>query len=152
MASWGEFAAAEPNMAQFGADRFSMGVAYLATIRPDGAPRVYPVSPIIGEDQLLMFMKNTSPKGNDIKRDGRYMLHCAVTDRFGRSGEFYVSGHARHVEPGETRLWELAVTYGYVPKPTYILFVFGVENAMTTLYFGEERIRRRWKAAEHAAP
>ncbi len=47
--SWTTLETADPELAAFGAERFtSTGVAYLATVRGDGAPRVYPVTPIIG--------------------------------------------------------------------------------------------------------
>ncbi|MCA1555037.1 MAG: pyridoxamine 5'-phosphate oxidase family protein, partial [Chloroflexi bacterium] len=77
MKHWANFAAAAPELAAFGAQRLHGSVAYLATIRPDGAPRVHPVTPIIGEGHLFVFMEPTSPKGKDLQRDNRYALHCA---------------------------------------------------------------------------
>ncbi|MGH2405330.1 MAG: pyridoxamine 5'-phosphate oxidase family protein, partial [bacterium] len=52
-------------------------MAYLATLRGDGAPRVHPVTPIVGEGRLFLFMEPTSPKGHDLRRDGRYALHSS---------------------------------------------------------------------------
>jgi hypothetical protein len=58
MTSWKNFTQQAPELAEFGAARFASGVAYLGTIRPDGGPRVHPVTPIIGE-QLFLFMEPT---------------------------------------------------------------------------------------------
>jgi hypothetical protein len=91
MSSWKEFARLAPEIAAFGEARFESGVAYLGTLRADGSPRVHPVTPIIGE-QLFLFMEPTSPKGQDLQRDPRYTLHCAVEDSSGGEGEFYVRG------------------------------------------------------------
>ncbi len=90
MTSWQEFAQRAPELAAFGKTRFQSEVAYLATLRPDGSPRVHPVTPIIGE-QLFLFMEPTSPKGKDLQRDGRYMLHCSVGNSSGGGSEFHVS-------------------------------------------------------------
>jgi hypothetical protein len=59
--TWAEFAQQAPALAAFGAARFGSGVAYLATLWPDGSPRVHPVTPIVAE-QLFLFMEPTSPK------------------------------------------------------------------------------------------
>src|SRR5438477_12247521 len=117
---WGEFEASAPELAAFGATRLAGQVAYLATVRADGAPRVHPVTPIIGEGHLFLFMEPTSPKGKDLQRDGRYALHCAVSDSSGASGEFSVTGQARLVADSETRECAKRVS-GYAPKDRYVL-------------------------------
>src|SRR5262245_12386902 len=97
--SWQALETAQPALAAFGAERLlGSGVAYLATVRADGSPRVHPVTPIIGQGRLFLFMEPTSPKGKDLRRDPRYAMHCSVSDSSGGSGEFYVSGQARFVE------------------------------------------------------
>src|SRR3954466_14642936 len=93
MTTWAEFAQQAPELAAFGKIRFGSEVAYLGTLRPDGSPRVHPVTPIVGE-QLFLFMEPTSPKGKDLQRDGRYMLHCSVENSSGGGGEFNVRGRA----------------------------------------------------------
>jgi hypothetical protein len=67
---WGEFAAQAPELAAFGALRLAATPAYLATVDDSGAPRVHPVTPIVGDGRLLLFMEPTSPKGDDIVRRG----------------------------------------------------------------------------------
>jgi len=44
--TWHVFEEAAPALAAYALGR----LAYLATVRPDGGPRVHPVTPIIGSD------------------------------------------------------------------------------------------------------
>ena len=145
MPSWDDFARAAPELAAFGAERLHGKVAYLATVRPDGAPRVHPVTPIIGEGHLFLFMEPTSPKGKDLQRDGRYALHCAVSDSSGASGEFILSGHARLITDSDTRESAKCVS-NYAPKDRYVLFELSVENAASTVYEGDNVMRTNWKS------
>lgn len=145
MTTWKEFAQQAPELADFGKTRFDSGVAYLGTIRPDGGPRVHPVTPILGE-HLFLFMEPTSPKGNDLRRDGRYTLHCAVEDSGGGGGEFYVRGRARFTD--DPRMREQAVqASSYAPAERYILFVLAVEFAFMNVYGEGKAQTRRWQAS-----
>ena len=48
MATWAAFADAEPEMAAAGTRQLEkFGLAYLGTVRADGAPRVHPVCPFL---------------------------------------------------------------------------------------------------------
>src|SRR5215213_9785514 len=93
VATWGAFVAAAPTLAAFGLEASQRRVAFLATVRPDGSPRVHPVTPIVADGRLFLFMEPTSPKGHDLRRDGRYALHALVLDEAGGGGEFSVRGH-----------------------------------------------------------
>jgi hypothetical protein len=144
MNTWKAFAAAEPELAAFGAQRLGGGVAYLATVKADGSPRLHPVTPIVGEEQLFLFMEPTSPKGHDLRRDGRYALHCAVRDSEGGEGEFLVSGQATFVEDPSLRA-EAVRSASYTPQERYILFTLSIESAQATVYGESGPVRRRWK-------
>jgi hypothetical protein len=52
--AWGEFAAQAPELAEFGALRLTATPAYLATVDDSGAPRVHPVTPIVGDGRLFL--------------------------------------------------------------------------------------------------
>jgi len=144
MTGWTEFAQQSPEIAEFGRARFQSQVAYLGTLRPDGSPRVHPVTPIIGEE-LFLFMEPTSPKGKDLQRDPRYTLHCSVEDSNGGGGEFYVNGRAILI--ADPILREQAVTASpYVPQDSYILFMFTVEFAFMNRYVDGKSNSRRWRA------
>ena len=146
--SWGELEHAQPELAAFGLARFQHNsVAYLATTRSDGAPRVHPVTPIVGEGHLFVFMEPTSPKGRDLLRDSRYALHCSVSNSSGESGEFYVSGRARFVDDPAVR--QLAVdSASYPPADRYILFELMLEHAASIAYVEETTLRQQWRAAQ----
>lgn len=141
--SWQSLQEQDPELAAFGIERLNGKVAYLATIRQDGAPRLHPMTPIIGQGHLFVFMEPTSPKGHDLRRDGRYAIHCAVSDNSGASGEFLVTGRARLVE--DPALRALAVSLAsYTPADRYILFEFDVERAASTVYPEDRPLRRAW--------
>ncbi len=142
--SWKILEEQQPELAAFGAERLHGKVAYLATIRKDGSPRVHPMTPIIGEGHLFVFMEPTSPKGHDLRRDGRYAIHCSVSDTSGASGEFSMAGHAHLVEDAEVRA--LAVrSASYYPADRYVLFEFDIDSAASTVYPDDKPVFSSWK-------
>lgn len=144
--SWGCLEAGDPELAAFGKERLADGFAFLATVRKDGSPRVHPVTPIVGDGHIFIFMEPGSPKGRDLRRDGRYALHSAVGDPDEGQGEFFVSGRANPVEDEEVRD-NAARLASYAPEDRYVLFELTVESAFSTVYDAEDTpIRRRWKS------
>ena len=144
MTSWKEFAEQAPAFAEFGKARFQSGVAYLGTLRPDGGPRVHPVTPIVGE-QLFLFMEPTSPKGKDLQRDPRYTLHCSVEDSSGGSGEFYVRGHATLTDDPLLRQQAKRAS-SYNPQDRYVLFVLAIDFAFMNSYVDGNANAQRWQS------
>jgi hypothetical protein len=59
--TWKTLEEQQPELAAFGAERLNGRVAYLATVRKDGSPRVHPMTPIIGQGHFFVFMEPTSP-------------------------------------------------------------------------------------------
>jgi hypothetical protein len=102
------------------------------------------MTPIIGQGHLFVFMEPSSPKGHDLQRDGRYAMHCSVSDTSGQSGEFIMTGQAHLVDDAELRALA-ARTASYAPKDRYILFDFDVESAAATIYPDDQPVRRFWK-------
>lgn len=101
MATWAEFAAAAPEIAALGLKQFEkFHIAYLATVRKDGSPRVHPVSPIIADGRLFVATAPTSPKRIDQIRDGRYVIHALPGKN---DAEFLIRGRARRVTDDDTR-------------------------------------------------
>src|SRR3954471_14449089 len=97
MASWSDFAAADPSLAaaiRALLEQYGPGMAYLATVRPDGAPRIHPVSPVITDEGLYCFIV-ASPKRRDLARDGRYALHSFPPEE--SDDEAYLTGRAVRV-------------------------------------------------------
>jgi hypothetical protein len=100
MVTWKQFAAAAPELARAGRaliTQFQVGLAFLATVRKDGAPRMHPVCPVFSEDGLFVLIVAASPKHHDLRRDGRYALQSFPQPKPG-SEEFYVAGKAVIVE------------------------------------------------------
>src|SRR6185312_9493874 len=125
--SWQNLIDGSPELATYGAERFTNRVAYLATVRKDGTPQVHPVSPILRNNRLFVFMYPTSPKAHDLQRGGTYALHCAVEGNDGGAGEFYVRGEARQShDPAEWALVRPGHAGDFETK--YILFEFSVEQ------------------------
>jgi hypothetical protein len=142
--SWKSLEDQQPELAAFGAERLNGNVAYLATVRNDGSPRVHPMTPIIGQGHLFVFMEPTSPKGHDLRRDGRYALHCSVSDNSGASGEFIAAGRAQLVDSAELRALAVQLA-SYTPADRYILFEFAVESAASTTYSNGKAVHTRWR-------
>jgi hypothetical protein len=59
MVTWRELAAAEPELAEAGRSllyQFGVGLAFLATVRKDGAPRLHPVCPVLSNNRLYVLI------------------------------------------------------------------------------------------------
>jgi uncharacterized pyridoxamine 5'-phosphate oxidase family protein len=141
--SWKTFESQKPELSEFAKARLHNKVAYLATIRKDGSPRVHPFTPIIGEGHFFVFMEPTSPKGHDLRRDGRYAVHCSVSDTSGESGEVIVTGRAKFIEDNEVRAQAVRVC-PYQPAERYILFELEIEHVLITEYGDAGTVRRQW--------
>jgi hypothetical protein len=133
MPTWKEFAASAPALAQTGAallNQFGVGLAFLATVRRDGAPRLHPVCPVLFGDRLFVLITPDSPKRHDLVRDGRYALQTFPQPKPG-SDEFYVAGCARLVEDAVTRA-DVLREARHQADASEILFELDVERVMHT--------------------
>jgi hypothetical protein len=131
--SWGEFGAQAPELADFGARRLAAVPAYLSTVDDSGAPRVHPVTPIIGDGGLYLFMEPASPKGHDIVHRGVYALHCLVADANGTGGEFLVRGRGERIDSPQRRAVATRAA-SYTPHERYVLFELCVAEARAKSY------------------
>jgi hypothetical protein len=105
MVSWNQFASENPDLARVGEGllfQFGVGLAFIATVRKDGAPRLHPVCPVLSQDRLYLLVTPTSPKRYDLLRDGRYALQSFPPPRE-ESEEFYITGRARLISDPDTR-------------------------------------------------
>ena len=141
MATWGELRAARPDLADAGASllyQHGVGLAFLATVRADGGPRVHPMCPVLHEAELFAFLV-PSPKRDDLLRDGRYSMHSFPADD--NEDAFYVSGGAWRVDDESVRT---AVVARYLTErgdralerasglDEQILFRFDIEACLLT--------------------
>ena len=113
-----------------------VGLAFLATVRPDGNPRLHPMCPIITDDGMFAFII-PSPKERDLERSGGYALHsfpCPTNE-----DAFLVTGHATLVAD-DTRRTGLAKLFveeraaiGVAPPASDdALFEFDIASALLT--------------------
>jgi hypothetical protein len=143
---WSEFEAGAPELAAFGRARLdSEAPSYLATVRRDELPRVHPVGAKVKAGRLALYMYPTSPKGKDLVADGRYALHCNVSDNQGGGGEFYVRGYAIRVDSSEHQA--LVAEAGFPPKNGFDVFELGVDEAFSCTYdeSTERPVIQRWQ-------
>ncbi len=147
MVTWEEFARAAPELAERGARRFAVGVAYVATTGRHGAPRVHPVTPLIAGGRLVAFVAVHTAKYGNLRRDPRYALHAVLGEN---DEEFLVTGTAVPADDWATRLLAAAeaVKIGMTSKDD-VLFEFHIERAHWAVWEGLgtpdiRKVSRRW--------
>lgn len=147
MVSWSEFAERSREIAGAGESLFGEHrLAYLATSRRDGAPRLHPVTPVRTPKGLYIAVNHQSPKRWDLDRDGRYALHAPLGDR---DEEFVITGRVRRVRDGATRA-EIESEAGHVIHDSDWLFEFLVGHCLHGYWVNVGRpdtypVRRQWR-------
>jgi hypothetical protein len=139
MISWREFNQREPNLAAQGQSllyQHGVGLAFLATVRPDGRPRVHPMCPLVSDQGMFAFIV-PSPKQGDLKRSGAYALHSFPCPN--NEDAFYVTGRALFVSDAERRdalakqfVAERAAIGVESPSADDALFEFDIESCLLT--------------------
>lgn len=129
MASWSEFAGAEPALAasiRRAFHQYGPGLGYLATVRPDGGPRVHPVAPAVTDDGLYCCLLDT-PKRRDLEVDDRYALHAFPPED--SDDEACVRGHAIRVTDSSV-IRRIARELRAGPHVDWWLYELSVETAI----------------------
>jgi len=157
--TWKEFAAAQPELADVGRSllfQFKVGLAFLATVRKDGAPRLHPVCPVLSDDRLFVLIIPTSPKRHDLQRDGRYALQTFPQPKPG-SDEFSIAGKAVGVDDAAVRAAILRDAK-HMADASEIAFELWIDHVMHTRWENVLTpqmcsVHRKWRAAAtEAAP
>jgi len=135
--TWVEFSLEAPELAALGKQmliqgRAHVGLAFLATIRKDGAPRLHPVSLVFSRERLYVFIPPRSPKCLDLKRDGRYALQAFPPHENEDGKEFYLTGIVECIEDPPIRRAILTET-GIRVEESEVLFELWVDKAMYTI-------------------
>jgi hypothetical protein len=98
MATWTEFAAEAPEIADLAERRLAAsGLMMLATLRADGFPRISPMEPVLARDKMV-----DATKSRDLRRDGRFALHTATADKMVTEGDVKMWGVATEVTDHDT--------------------------------------------------
>ena len=146
--SWKIFEEDSPELAKMGYEKLNKKIAYLAILKKDGSPRINPVTPFIGNGMLFMFTELSSPKIGDLRRDGRYALHCSM----GRDNpliEILVSGEAGEINDPGVRAKAESIAASPVVLDSYALFEFQINRVLVVEYDEEKnKVVRHWSAKE----
>ena len=139
MTSWSEFEAREPEMAAAGKKllyQFGVGLAFLATVRKDGAPRLHPICPTVVDGDLYALILPVSPKCGDLRRDGRFALHTFPPVEV--DDEFLVMGRAVFIDDDSqaTRVRDDQKARGMTSTEDEALFRFDIDRIMYAKYPG----------------
>jgi hypothetical protein len=143
MTGWQEFEAAAPEVAAAGRAllyQHGPGLAYLATVRADGAPRLHPICPTLVDGHLYAALLTTSPKCRDLVRDGRYALHTFPARDV--DDEFSLAGRARPTDAAGTAACETGLARDGVTSGDHTVFELAIERALWSKYDG-----RKWPPA-----
>ena len=138
MLTWGEFAKTQPELAEAGQAllcQFGVALAFLATTRAEGAPRVHPIAPQFIDTGFYVFITPLLKRA-DLLRDGRYALHsypCADNE-----DAIYLTGRVRRIDDHEREApWQAyrddanRITQGELPSDQ-VIFELLVESALLT--------------------
>jgi Pyridoxamine 5'-phosphate oxidase len=151
---WKAFSVDAPELAETGRallEQFGPGLAFLATVRADGAPRLHPVCPVLSAERLFVLITAASPKRRDLERDGRYALQTFPQPNPG-SDEFYIAGTATVVEDARIRA-RIFADAKHRSEPSEIAFELSLERVVHTR--GEHPltpemypVHRTWRASD----
>lgn len=156
MVTWPEFTEVAPDLALIGRRLLLLnaprpdpvaGLAYLATVRPDGGPRLHPISPAFVGGRLYAFVLNASPKQADLRRDGRYALHSwphPISPESFDDEEFYFTGRASLVAVDDLRQ-AVAAACGDAAE-TGRIFELQLERALHKSRSQGRVLYRKWRS------
>lgn len=133
MANWSDIEQQSPEIAKQGRALLARHqVAYLATVRKDGGPRVHQICPAIIDGALYASIA-PSAKLHDLRRDSRYMLHfmCGEQD-----AEFHCRGTAAEITDAaeQATIRNSATKQDLNYTEHEILFRLSIDRADTTTW------------------
>jgi hypothetical protein len=132
--TWAEFTHEAAAIADAGMQllhQFGIGLAFIATTRKDGGPRLHPCCPLVVNGRLYVFVTGASPKRYDLARDGRFALHSFPPEP--NDDEFFCAGTAHEVS-------DPAVRRGVTSKAKHnvrddeVLFELRLDRALHTTW------------------
>ncbi len=151
MGSWAEFEAAEPGFAAAGRRLLvgSDGVAigFLASVSARSVPHLAPVCPIFAGPQLCVSAGAHTPKAEDLRATGGYVLHAFLA---ANDEEFQIAGRATEVlDAAERAAVHQAIPFAAFKREDPI-FRLSVDRALWVYWerVGQpdtKAVRRRWR-------
>ncbi|HEX2028895.1 MAG TPA: pyridoxamine 5'-phosphate oxidase family protein [Nitriliruptorales bacterium] len=141
-ATWREFAAAAPRLAERIRERFAANRHHvLGTLRPSGAPRLSGTEVVIGDDQVVIGMMPGSRKLHDVRRDPRVELHSAPLEEDLAAGDAKLAGvlvphEAEGTESVPGSYFRLDITIATLVRvegDELVLTTWGAEHGVRTI-------------------
>ena len=139
MVTWRELTERQPEVATAGRSllyQVGVGLAFLATVRPDARPRLHPICPLLDTAGMYAFIV-PSPKQGDLRHNGAYALHSFPCDD--NEDAFYLTGTATLVEDPAVRdalggqfVAERKQFAVPLPAAADALFHFDIESCLLT--------------------
>jgi hypothetical protein len=151
VATWKEFAEAEPALARAVRARFEATKHHvMATVRLDGSPRVSGTEVEFHDPDLMLGSMWGAVKARDLQRDGRFALHSNPGDGSMEGGDAKIAGRATEVvDPAEVRAF---VDASQPPEPFH-LFRLHLEGVVLTSLSpdGQALVIEKWRPGEPVA-
>src|SRR5918999_6448624 len=102
MASWSEFEAAAPELAERVRERLDAHThKTIATIRADGSPRISGIETRFADGELWIGSMWQGRKARDLQRDPRFALHSGSEEPTSWSGDAKLAGVAEEITDPE---------------------------------------------------
>jgi len=143
--TWKQFAELRPDLAAAGGAMIKpgdVGLGFLATVRPDGGPRVNPICPVLTDDGLYGLLV-PGPKLADLRRDPRFALHTETAPPPHQDDAFSLKGTVAFRDTDgdaglratltEQFLAERSLDEPWVGFEDQVLVAFEIERCLLTL-------------------
>jgi hypothetical protein len=115
----------------------------LATLRPDGSPRVNGIEPWFSSEDLFLGMMPGSRKAADLDRDGRFALHSAPVDEDLQDPDARLRGEAiRVTDAAEIRAF--AASLPHSGDEEMDLFRADLTGAVLVRVMGDQLVFDSW--------
>ena len=104
MIRWTQLAEQRPDLESVARAMFyehGLGLGFLATVGPDGGPRVHPICPILAGNLYAFIVPG--PKLVDLRRDGRYALLSETFAPPRHDDGAYITGRIEELQDPELR-------------------------------------------------
>ena len=132
MATWGQVAHEAPELVAEAQTRFDAHThKVLATLRPDGAPRLSGIETRFADGDVWLGMMWQSVKALDLHRDPRLAVHSATVDPGGDPGDAWQGDAKLAGRAVEADTAALERVFGEVPPGPSHLFRVDVTEVVT---------------------
>jgi hypothetical protein len=132
----------------------AFAISYLASVRPDGGPRLHPFCPIVAAGRLFAAIPRASPKGWDLRRDPRCVIHALPGPEDDELCIRAAAGEATDDRPTRATVLEVVKTSGVGGMIQSVshdpLFEFDIQQVDVARWLdigqpGTRAVRLRWR-------